>query len=1150
MIDKCKIIESWIMVEHLSEGDIRLNDKALFNLDHLQGMDFYSFFLHEIKKRKWHERQNGGVVVYFGIFKFQEVVDFLRTKYGLESLNEDIRFGHKFSFALCFDKKLNFLGSMTFYTESAYIRSFKKIPHEEEFREFDREVKKKFCQDFEGTAGEPEKFNEAIRKELLQFGSSLKDCRAQFPENIETEAKNMHSFFIDDLQKAKKISTANLDAYLYGNKAGRKNLDSKNDSINFAPHIFEQILQPKNYPLGRFPSNTTYALSLMQQVAVNLSIGFDNNQIRSVNGPPGTGKTTLLRDIFAQLIVQQAYDIAQLTDHFIKGTEKTIYFNCASIGEIPEHITQNNIVVASSNNSAVQNIVKELPLCKEVDSALLAVLKEADYFWKISNEKLSEEWKQDENGKMIVELVKEPVPGEEKFWGAFSLEGGKMSNMANILTNIKHIHKYLEEEYLPDPGIYEQFRQYYGGVKKIRENRQLFANRTGEYQEDAQKLEQVYDSYQRELESKEKEQNVELQKLEEIERECRRQLEQLQFSLGEVQNRADTIRKTRASIAQCLQVYQEQRPSLFTGKKKKEEYRSRLNEIMGQLVKLSDEEIECGRREEEIHNSILLCQTRLRESAEKRVEVQGKFDAWKKAEDAIISGLEKRIHEYENIRSDSRAEPLNMRQEYEALQISNPWFDQAYRVVQSKLFAMALRVRKQFLYENRKNIKAAIIIWECQQEYLERKPVIEAAWNWMNMTIPVISSTFASFSRMCKNLGAETLGHLFIDEAGQALPQAAVGAIYRSRHVMAVGDPQQIQPILTLDSNILYMLGRHFGVTEKYLSASASVQTLVDTASQYGFYRKKDKSEDSWIGIPLWVHRRCRYPMFTISNKISYDGLMVQGMKKYGKTEWFDVGGMANDKYVEDQGEFLLQRLREMIAKNPKIIDKKEKDIVYVITPFSNVAYQLAKKLRKIHFTRYDKYEKPTNIGTVHTFQGKEAPIVFFVLGADQQSSGAARWAVSEANIMNVAATRAKEEFYIIGDRKLYLRLGCSVATDTDYIIRQYKKQHPELVYDYAYKAEPCTQGNDKQMSVIDEGLKRMTGTVKYIGKGTKSFYAYVTGIDRKEYYITESTYSKTERAIEVIQRGKKISFIPKEEKKKLFATEVKIHEDSKGSDR
>ncbi len=533
-------------------------------------------------------------------------------------------------------------------------------------------------------------------------------------------------------------------------------------------------------------------------------------------------------------------------------------------------------------------------------------------------------------------------------------------------------------------------------------------------------------------------------------------------------------------------------------------------------------------------------QTKLGQSTGKQAELQGTFDSWKKEEDDKISDLEKRIREYENIRNDGRAEPLNMNQAYEDLQMSNPWFDEAYRVMQSKLFAMALRVRKQFLYENRKNVKAALSIWKRQHEYLERKPVIVAAWNWMNMIIPVISSTFASFSRMCKNLGAETLGHLFIDEAGQALPQAAVGAIYRSRHVMVVGDPQQIKPVLTLDSNILYMLGRHFGVTEKYLSASASVQTLVDAASQYGFYRKQDKSEDSWVGIPLWVHRRCRYPMFTISNMISYDGLMVQGMKKYGKTGWFDVGGMANDKYVEAQGEFLLQKLREMIAKNPKIIDKKEKDVVYVITPFSNVAYQLSKKLQKIHFTRYDEYEKPTNVGTVHTFQGKEAPIVFFVLGADQQSSGAARWAVDEANIMNVAATRAKEEFYIIGDRKLYLGLGCDVVTDTDWIIRQYKNQHPDLVYDQIYKTELRMQVNETQMPVIDADLRRITGTVKYVGKGTKSFYAYVAGVDGKEYSITENIYLKTEHAIEVIQKGKKISFVPEEGKKKLFATEVK----------
>lgn len=1141
MIEKQKILESWIMVEHLSEGDISLNDRAILTLDDLQGQDFYSLFLHEIEKHKWNRRQKRGIVVYFDVFQFQEVVAILRAQYGLEPTDEDIRLGYKFSFALYFDRNLNFLENMTFFTESAYIRYFKKVPYENEFREFEEHFKNQLSQDFDGTAGEPEKFNAAMQKELLQHGIDMINCRMQILGNIETEATNLHSFFIDDLEKAKRIRTANLNVYLYGNKGGYRNLDSKKDSVNFNPHMFEQILQPKNYPLGRFPSSTKYALSLMQQVAVNLSIGFDNKPIRSVNGPPGTGKTTLLKDIFAQLVVQQAYDIAKLSNHFIKGTEKTLYFDCASIGEIPQYITENSIVVASSNNGAVQNIVNELPLSKEIDNYLIEKLKETDYFREISNAKVSVEWLEDENGKKREELVKEFIPGEEKFWGVFSLEGGKLDNMTNILTNMKHIHKYLEEEYLPDQEIYKQFLQYYEEVKAIRTKRQTFADSIRAYQECAQKLEQDRANYQKELGKNENELHTEFQKFEELRQECSQQLEQLQARLEMTQSRAEVARNNMDSMNQCLQLHKEQKPSFFAGKKKKEDYRSRLNEITAQFVKLSEENTEYRKQEKEINDKISLWQRKLKQSGEKQEKLQQRFVSWRMAEAGKILNLEKRVREYENIINDSKIEPLNMNQQYDHLQLSNPWFDEAYRVAQSKLFIMALRVRKQFLYENRKNIKAAIIVWGQQKKYLERKTVIEAAWNWINMTIPVISSTFASFSRMCKNLEAETLGHLFIDEAGQALPQAAVGAIYRSRHVMVVGDPLQIKPVLTLDSNTLYMLGGYFGVTEKYLSASASVQTLVDAASQYGFYRTQDKSEDSWIGIPLWVHRRCRYPMFTISNKISYDEFMVQGMEKYGKTGWFDVGGTANNKYVEEQGEFLLQKLREMIDKNPKILDKKEKDVIYVITPFSNVAYQLSQKLRKIHFTRYDEHGKPTNVGTVHTFQGKEAPIVFFVLGADRQSSGAARWAVTEANILNVAATRAKEEFYIIGDRKLYLGLGCDVVTDMDQIIRQYKKQYPDLVDDQAHETKLYMPVAETQIPIIDVDLRRITGTVKYVGKGTKSFYAYVAGNDGKDYSITESIYFKTDHAKEVIQKGNKISFVPEEGQKKLFATQVKL---------
>lgn len=73
--------------------------------------------------------------------------------------------------------------------------------------------------------------------------------------------------------------------------------------------IFKKILQPKNYPLGHFFSK--FPASLMQQVAINLAIN-DKNDIHTVNGPPGTGKTTLLKDIFAELVVRQAKEICDL----------------------------------------------------------------------------------------------------------------------------------------------------------------------------------------------------------------------------------------------------------------------------------------------------------------------------------------------------------------------------------------------------------------------------------------------------------------------------------------------------------------------------------------------------------------------------------------------------------------------------------------------------------------------------------------------------------------------------------------------------------------------------------------------------------------------------------------------------------------------
>lgn len=90
MNKKNDILESWIMVEHLSEGDINLKDKNILTFRSLQNSDYYSMLVNEMHKREFGKYKHSGVVLYFDIFPFQEVVDFLREQYKLKPTEQEI----------------------------------------------------------------------------------------------------------------------------------------------------------------------------------------------------------------------------------------------------------------------------------------------------------------------------------------------------------------------------------------------------------------------------------------------------------------------------------------------------------------------------------------------------------------------------------------------------------------------------------------------------------------------------------------------------------------------------------------------------------------------------------------------------------------------------------------------------------------------------------------------------------------------------------------------------------------------------------------------------------------------------------------------------------------------------------------------------
>lgn len=1014
MDTKENILEAWIMVEHLSEGDIRLNDKNIQIIEFPKNNDFYYLFSEAISKKRLKNYQQGGIVLYLDIFKFEEIVSILRKEYNLKKSEEEINVGDKFSFALYFDKDLQLVDSMTFFTASNYILKNKRVPKEKDFLEYEEENKNyiKDIFNYPEHKNYADFFNDAFKKLMQNYSLNLSNCRMKVLTNLESDAINLHSFFISDLEKAKRITSENIDKYLLGIKKDRINLDSRKDRDSFNPDIFWDILQPKNYPVARFPSNPNYALSLMQQVAVNLAIGYDNEKIRSVNGPPGTGKTTLLKDIFAELVVEQANEIIGLKSKEIK--DKVSCLENTRIGKMPTSIADKGVLVASSNNGAVQNIVNELPLISGIDEMFIEELRKADYFWDISNSNISVGREQNEK--------------EDKFWGVFSLEGGKKDNMNNILTSIEEVINDLKNNYVSNKDVYNDFKIQYEYLLKFKQEKQMFCEKypllkklKEDYEYSIYHCQQQKDEFEKELkiiegEYKEYQQQSYIRKIQ-IEEEVRN-------TDGKINNNLAEQNQINLSI-DALKL---QKPWFFSAKKIKQDYKERMRNFSKELIQIIDKNRELNKYKQSLEEEINIILNKEKEYENKIYQKKKKNNQIVNEELGKIKKLDESIQLLSKEINAASVKVLDMNAEYNTLQMDNPWFEKEYRCLQSKLFIAALKLRKQFLFENIKSIQAAQIIWNKQKEYLDNKEMIEQAWNWINMVIPVISTTFASVNTMCKNLGEKTIGYLFVDEAGQALPQSSVGAIFRSKQVMVVGDPAQIKPVLTLDSPILGMLRERYRVPKEYLSDEASTQTLVDVISRYGFC-----NGDKWIGIPLWVHRRCRNPMFDISNAISYGGNMVQSTDTPGKAVWYDISGNAIDKYVKEQGEFLRNKISELMKQNPDINDKSKKDTVYVITPFKNVAYCLSQELKKIGFTRYDAKGKVTNIGTVHTFQGREAPIVFFVLGCDGRSQGAANWAVGSANpnILNVAATRAKEEFYIIGDKRLYLGIKSTIINES-----------------------------------------------------------------------------------------------------------------------
>lgn len=821
----------------------------------------------------------------------------------------------------------------------------------------------------------------------------------------EDETINFLSFYLDEIEKVRNNYENNDNVIKYTTSLLIDN--QKKIMIDSDVDAMKKWLAVDRFPLAKYPSK--FSPTLMQQIAINIAISEKdrNEKIFSVNGPPGTGKTTLLKEVIASNVVQLAEVLIKYgvdNDNFV-SQEILSASNASYIEkyyEIPEEIAKYGILVVSNNNGAVENVTLDLPKSSDMEKEKTRI----DYFdRKINNE-------------VYFSAVADNLLGKEgSAWGLISARMGRKAYVDEVLKSCIFSKKNDASDKVTLDLARKDSISWEVAINKFNIAKEKVLLLREDIKKDKKLLADFYKERENLSKKKREFEQLTIGK------------EQLNIKLNEIKMELERNEKETLEKKKEIE-YIKDNSSIF----KKLLILLGIGKMGGYVVEKRKYIDELIINYEDIKRRYSFAMINIEEVCEK-IEKQN----------SILSTLEKKVQtlkekiygnnkslrtKYKNNFADINF--YNNIKESEDSQNACPWTFDEYDMAREALFYSALQVRKAFILES-PYIKRNLYVYESYSNgkytTAEKQKMFPHLINALSVVIPVLSSTFASVGRFLKYADNMSLGMLIIDESGQAVPQSALGAIYRTRRAIVVGDPLQVEPVVTTPKVLINILADSMGVNNKYKAIENSVQTFADYMNEfYGIIGKRQ------VGCPLLVHRRCIEPMFSISNMISYDNRMFNKTNKkkdnlkpekpflIKKSGWINVEGVENDgkdHFVKNQAEKVCQLIEDAMDIYSDLFETDEK--IFIITPFRTVSESMRRYVTNYFLEKgydKDKLSKWTKkcIGTVHTFQGKDANEVLLVLGCSDKSEGAMNWVVKKANILNVSCTRAKYRIAFIGN--------------------------------------------------------------------------------------------------------------------------------------
>ncbi|MEO1680577.1 MAG: AAA domain-containing protein [Pseudomonadota bacterium] len=318
------------------------------------------------------------------------------------------------------------------------------------------------------------------------------------------------------------------------------------------------------------------------------------------------------------------------------------------------------------------------------------------------------------------------------------------------------------------------------------------------------------------------------------------------------------------------------------------------------------------------------------------------------------------------------------------------------------------------------------------------KATLVPRWQRRMMLTPCAVATFASlpgkltYSRKTggkwgKEYLYDFIDLLIVDEAGQVLPEVAGASFSLAKRALVIGDTQQIEPISSVPKPVDIGNLREVGLLQNhndwnalsergFCTTSGSAMRVAQEACLVSPYAELEK------GLYLFEHRRCFDEIIGYSNALCYKGKLrplrgpVPADAKLPGLGYLHVDGRAIRLGSSRANLLEARTIAAWLDANRSELESRYRarleQIVGVVTPFGRQVLEIrtACASRGISVDSRD----GMTIGTVHSLQGAERPVVIFSPVYSKHADG--DFIDASTSMLNVTVSRAKDSCLVFGD--------------------------------------------------------------------------------------------------------------------------------------